>query len=353
MTRRRVFENLLLVLVSLMFASGMSEIVLRVLGYQPLDTNRERLTFSRYDSLLGWHHRPGQEGIFEKSGFRVSVRINQKGLRGHEYPYEREEGKKRVLVLGDSFVWGYGVEQNQIFTEQMENSLSDVEVINAGVSGYSTDQELLWLKSEGIKYHPDLVILVVSSDDDYMNIRERVFQIYYKPRFTLGQDSHLELHNIPVPQSSSLRRSIFFLCTYSSLANYLISYVRPKIVAVLDRTLKASTLLETSEKFALTFALIDSIANVVTTINARFMIVSVNKHWFVESDPTDREPLRILEDKGYDVLDIDERKGYSEHQMTIPDDGHWNKDGHTFVAQQLKTFIEQRALLEEGGLPKE
>ena len=70
---------------------------------------------------------------------------------------------KRVLVLGDSFTWGFGVEQEQIFTEVIENSRKDVEVINAGVSGYSPDQELIWLREQGMHFQPDLVLLLENS----------------------------------------------------------------------------------------------------------------------------------------------------------------------------------------------
>src|SRR5437899_3035923 len=118
---------------------------LGVLGY-----GRQRLVpqpagFWRHDPRLGWHHTAGSEGVFDRSPvFRTRVRINDKGLRGRDYPYERVAGRRRILVLGDSFVFGYGVEQEEIFTTVLEGLLPATEVINAGVSGYGTDQELLW-----------------------------------------------------------------------------------------------------------------------------------------------------------------------------------------------------------------
>jgi lysophospholipase L1-like esterase len=85
-------------------------------------------------------------------------------------------------VLGDSFAWGYGVEESERFSQLLEGALG-AEVINAGVSGYSTDQELLWYGNEGIKYETDLVILVIAGNDVGDNDRQLVNTIYYKPKF--------------------------------------------------------------------------------------------------------------------------------------------------------------------------
>ena len=149
----------LLINLSLLILSGLSallftEAALRLMGHKPLYVSPERDRFWKYDSLLGWVHEPGQEGIFETEKFRTAVRINDKGLRDRAHTYERQNDTKRILVLGDSFAWGYGIEESERFSQLLEKSLG-LEVINAGVSGYSTDQELLWYENEGIKYETD------------------------------------------------------------------------------------------------------------------------------------------------------------------------------------------------------
>ena len=64
---------------------------------------------------------------------------------------------------------------------------------------YSADQELLWLEREGIKYKPDLIILVLSHNDILANTENRVYGFYYKPTFILRPTGVLELTNTPVP----------------------------------------------------------------------------------------------------------------------------------------------------------
>ena len=197
---RGILINLFLIIGSTLFALFLSEITLRVMGIDPLYVSPERDKFWKYDSLLGWAHQPGQEGIFETEQFRTAVRINENGLRDREHSYQRQNDLRRILVLGDSFAWGYGIEEADRFSQRLEETL-DVEVINAGVSGYSTDQELLWYGYEGIKYETDLVILVVAGNDVGDNDRQLVNNIYYKPKFVV-EDDHLVPIGYPIPQTS-------------------------------------------------------------------------------------------------------------------------------------------------------
>ena len=72
-----------------------------------------------------------------------------------------------------------------------------MEVINAGTGGYSTDQELLWFTTEGIKYRPDLTVLLVCYNDVLFNAVDRYWR-GYKPLFRIDGDT-LKLTNVPVP----------------------------------------------------------------------------------------------------------------------------------------------------------
>ena len=65
----------------------------------------------------------------------MHVSQNAEGLRDRHYPYARDGGRRRILVLGDSVVWCWGVEQADCFTERLEAALPDTDVINAGVPG--------------------------------------------------------------------------------------------------------------------------------------------------------------------------------------------------------------------------
>jgi lysophospholipase L1-like esterase len=104
-------------------------------------------------------------GEFNNREFHTHVRINERGLRDRDYPYQKPPGVRRVLLLGDSFVFGWGVEAEESIAKQLERRLAGVEVLNGGCSGWSTAQEGAFLRDEGIRYDPDVVLLFFCEND--------------------------------------------------------------------------------------------------------------------------------------------------------------------------------------------
>ncbi len=352
--------NTLLLLSSLLLSFIIAEFVLRTFGYENYYWTTTHEKFWHYHPIMGWHHQSGQKDYLEKPQFRVKVNINQKGLRDIDYPYKRIQDKKRILVLGDSFVWGWGVEQEQIFTEQMERLLSNVEVINAGVAGYSTDQELLWLRYEGARYTPDLVVLVMCGNDDYANNKESVYIVHPKPVFTLDEDNELKIQNVPVPIPSFSRKVIYFGCKYSSLVTLLMIRVRPRLIDLLKSSLLTFDRIgnncsdnEGSElsiehsinQSKLTLKLLDTMKNEVEEMGARFLIISTSSYWISESFDTYEDFIRSLRENHFDILDLETIKGYNSDKNFIKGDGHWNKNGHLFVAEQVMAFLNENRIL--------
>ena len=117
------------------------------------------------DSFRVYRHKASSEQRYGN----VTVTYNEKGLR--DLPIlPKAEGEFRILTLGDSIVYGWGVPQDQIFTVRLEQLLQSrlggmVRVINTGVGGYNTVQEVRYFKQEGITFHPDLVVLTYVEND--------------------------------------------------------------------------------------------------------------------------------------------------------------------------------------------
>lgn len=347
---RGILTNLFLIILSTLVALFLSEIALRLIGFKPLYVSPERDRFWKYDSLLGWVHEPGQEGVFETPQFHTLVRINEKGLRDRSHSYERQNGTERILVLGDSFAWGYGVEESERFSQLLEKSL-DAEVINAGVSGYSTDQELLWYQNEGSKYETDLVILVVAGNDVSDNESNLVSTIYYKPKFQL-KNGELLLGDTPVPQTSPRGKLVYALSQRSALAYFLVqryfdllsAYHRSKAGSP-PPNISASETKSQAQPFELTIALIDEIRNIAESKNAKFMIVTTDRWWNSPSEETYDDFVKALQTEGFLVLDVEAMPGFDSAAMLIPEDGHWSQSGHEFVAAKIQEFIESNHLL--------
>lgn len=115
------------------------------------------------DEELGWKLVPGAED--EYGGVRV--RINAEGMRGPRVAKPKPPDTTRILWLGDSVTFGYGVERDEdLFPQRVATQLTRggeghhrFESVNAGVGGYAPWQELAWLEREGWSYEPDLVVV--------------------------------------------------------------------------------------------------------------------------------------------------------------------------------------------------
>lgn len=113
------------------------------------------------DPLLGWINLPGFEGI----NLGTHVQHNSLGLRGPEIPIKKPAGLRRIAVLGDSSIYGHGVEGQFIFASLLQEWLKRyvpqgaVEVINAGVPAYSSLQSLRQLNYVIGQMSPDILII--------------------------------------------------------------------------------------------------------------------------------------------------------------------------------------------------
>lgn len=120
--------------------------------------------------------------------FSYPVRINSLGYRMDEFNIEKLPDEYRILMLGDSMTFGYGVgEQHNIpsiVKESLNNYLKEngitdknIQVINAGFADWrSPDTYYLYLKKEGLKLKPDLVIVNYLINNDVADLDETVWE---------------------------------------------------------------------------------------------------------------------------------------------------------------------------------
>ncbi len=154
----------------------------------------------QHDPLLGWRHAPSFESSEPILGSEF-VSTNSRGARGAvEIPYERTD-KPRVVVIGDSFAFGWGVRDDETYAAHLAQRFPEAEVVNLGVGGYGTDQMLLMLTEEGLRYEPDLFVIGIISADTERNVV--AFRDFAKPRFERGE-GELELCDTPVPSPDEI-----------------------------------------------------------------------------------------------------------------------------------------------------
>jgi lysophospholipase L1-like esterase len=162
-------KNLALLAASVAVTLLLAEAGLRILGVSFPDWYIE-------DPVLGGALRPGAHGRYRQEG-DARVRINSAGMRDREHAEAKPPGTLRIAVLGDSFAEAMQVERERTFWSVLESRLNGCgglagrkpEVLNFGVSGYGTAQELLKLRRDVWRYDPDIVLLAFFSGNDVRN----------------------------------------------------------------------------------------------------------------------------------------------------------------------------------------
>ena len=224
--------------------------------------------FDEYDETLGWRPVAGYAS--------KAVRTNARGMRAdREYSLAPEPGRRRIVVVGDSFAWGEEVNNSETLEAFLEHALPDSAVLNFAVHGTGTDQQLLRLRRDALPFAPDLVILGFFEDDLERNVM--AFRDFAKPRFVLDGD-RLRLTNVPVPAPQTVLSR-----PEPRPASFVLSLVRGVYDDVLDRTTFRP--LSTRESWRITRALFGEARRDAEASGARFLLAYFPKDVTARPDP--------------------------------------------------------------------
>ena len=177
--------NLLLLALSLAFAALAAEGGLRLLAHfrnqgllsialaSPVPVPADgRVTLGQMiqlspDPRIIYEFKPDLEVTF----IEAPVTINGAGFRGPLYPHDKPPGTRRIVGLGDSFMFGHGVGDGDVYLRRLEDLLNRFavdtrfETINTAVPGYNTVMEVETLKTKGLAYLPDVVLIHFVGND--------------------------------------------------------------------------------------------------------------------------------------------------------------------------------------------
>ncbi len=176
--RSRWAWNLVMTGAGALAALLLCELLLRALG----------VSYPVYvwtDPVRGVGHIPGMRSRRQSDG-RSWIEINRDGMRGPDVSLEPPAGTFRIALLGDSFIEAFEVPFEETVGEVLSRRLSalrgaPVEVLNFGVGGYGTTQELLTLQHWVWKYSPDLVLLAVTTGNDISDNYRPLKRVNYVP----------------------------------------------------------------------------------------------------------------------------------------------------------------------------
>ena len=159
--------------------------------------------YTTYDPDLGWVSVPNTF-IPDMYGAGRALRINAQGFRGNE-PVTKwvPPGKVRVICSGDSFTFGYGVDNDHGWCQQLAALDARMQTVNMGQSGYGVDQAYLWFKRDGARLDHDIHLFAFVTTDFVRMLQPR-FLGYGKPVLDV-RDGTVIVNNVPVPRSSPFR----------------------------------------------------------------------------------------------------------------------------------------------------
>lgn len=210
---RSLFLNLLILLASVIVCFIAGELLLRLFS-DPASS----ASFYTMDPQLGWALRPHVRAWQEKEG-KALIEINSHGFRDREYDLKKSAGTVRIAVLGDSFTEAMQVGRENTFLAVSERKLADcpaykdqsVQVMNFGVTGYGTAQELLTLRHRVWNYDPDMVVLAFFAANDVYDNHPRLNPTNPElaPYFVLDKDSNDLILKNSLEDKSPPKKALF------------------------------------------------------------------------------------------------------------------------------------------------
>lgn len=322
---RIAFQRLALVCVSILGTLLAFELLLPLLGVleprPPLyPGDRVGAQAPSVDPLIGWKLPPGRTIAETTPEYSVTYRSNRQGFRSRR-DFSRPTRKRRVVLLGDSYTMGSGVEDDEVFAYLLERKLRKTQTYNLGIGGFGVDQMWLTLRHYGLELDPDLVILTFVRND-----LPRALSAYRmghdwleKPVFRLvdGELEPMTLENRPGALTRFVQR-------------------RSRLVE-LGRRLEFSL----SRRFAvgatwmLNRALFERIRDDCEAAGVPLVAVylPINRR---RPAPVYRRELAELD---IPLLDLSSRLPDDADRLYYPVDGHLNAAGHRFVADVLAKFL--------------
>lgn len=166
--------------------------------------DQEKVSFDQRfvaDSYAGWKNAPNIDR--EASEIEGSIRTNGQGMRNdQDVPVISENGKPRLLIVGDSYSFGHGVSNEETYAYQLQGLMPDWEVLNLAVSATGTDQNYIMYEKHGEKYQPQIVLLGFYVLD--FNRNTFSFRDYAKPMYVPQENGSLQLTHTPVPTPQEL-----------------------------------------------------------------------------------------------------------------------------------------------------
>jgi hypothetical protein len=338
-----------------------------------------RISWSEPDETYGWRFAPRAEYWNRPvEGGRSSGIINSYGWRDVEWSVTKKPGVYRVAVVGDSYVEAFQVELSETFLKIAESILSDkghtVELMNFGRSGFTTSEELLVIRDQVLKFSPDLIVLFFYPPNDIRDISKALAPEKLRPFFLYDKNVSVLYVDTSFTTGSTfkLKKLINSFKRNSALISltmerYQLLLRRREGYADGDCSLSGYLSLATAspdplylQAFEMNKMLVRETASMVKN-QADMLLVTIDSVGWKISDEQclqskdatfnpfyyedELRTIALAENIQYLGLQREFRKDWEKNRRELHW-GHWNYEGHRFVAEllaeKIKTILDSR-----------
>ena len=291
------------------------------------------------ESDLEYRLRPNLSRTVEKGRTRWSYTTNSKGFRGPEIDDDAKPGVRRILFLGDSVTFGYGLDDSHTLPLQFEqqwnnreNAPFKLECVNRGIPGYNTIQEYWMLKEQIDLLHPELVILIYVANDaePQATVPQRPKRLFRFVHSWFLEQAKTELNELFLAEKPFFKSRKYTTDGSDMLTGF-----------------SADSIKWRESKSALF-----NIAELCRKKNVKFMLAMVPD---VSHSLTDEYPFTTIHGtvmdwtREFGIPSVDLLPtvlGEDFKALEVPDDGHPNAEAHRRFARALLPHVE--AALREG-----
>lgn len=375
---KQAFKNALLLFAALIFSILLLEVLFRAFAPQITYSAAQQSSPKIYEKsdympfVLKQGAKDRHIGVY--GDFNVSIKINSDGLRDYERPVSKN--LKRILVLGDSMTFGFGVEMNETYPKYLESMLNKgtpkYQVFNAGYAdSYSIDSYYVYLKNEGIKkFNPDIIVLgfFVYNDitdialneweKDANNLPVKITSQYYDVD---GQNRLRSARRVlPLLKNKMVGGIYDFLLANSHLFVFVKTTISKWLLTSnSNRVFDIQFNPKIGNQWQIDKNLLLAIKNIADKGRIQFIIVVMPVNFQIDDNLWEKyasifgpdkvsrtKPNDLLKEFGrkYDITVIDIydafHNEYKQKPLFLRIDGHFNPEGHKVAAEEIYKYIE-------------
>jgi hypothetical protein len=293
------------------------------------------------DAELGWRGKRNVRARFQRPDFSTLVCNDASGWR-LPCPPPPQGARRRILVLGDSFSWGWGVSQGEVVSDVLQAAVGgDTAIVNRSVNGYGTAQQLLLMRREFAHGRYDDVVLFVCRNDLADNLDDKNGR---RPVFTV-ENGELELRPTTRPLGSPLEAWIKHKSRALSYLDFQFDRVRRRLSEDSETIQPMPARAEDAPGVDVTRELVRAMHRECAAVGTCFSVIRIPApaEFDARAAPAaDGEAARVLlgslSREGIRVIELAQGfRAAAERgdRLVFEHDSHWNARGHALAAELL------------------